>query len=131
MSKDSKIAVKYRVIRSKSPATGKVAMRPVIVRRQTYSLERTVDFALNGGYIRGHKEDVCGVITGLFAAIKELDRSGVAVRLGKWIRFHGELKGSVNDDGRVDNKNSYRMVATPLKDFHNEIDSVRWSYTVK
>ena len=114
--------IKYRVIPLKHPVSGEKLLRPVVVERPLYSLSRTVEFALKGGYIRGQKYDAIGTILGFLEAIKYLDRQGNAVVVDDWLRFHGELTGYVDEETRrLGPENGYRMVVTPLRNFKGKL----------
>ena len=114
--------IKYRVIPMKHPQDAKKLLRPVVVERPIYSLERAVDFALKSGYIRGQKYDAIGTILGFLEAVKYLDRAGNSVVIDDWLRFHGELTGYVDEETRrLGPGNGYRMVVTPLRNFKGKL----------
>jgi len=114
--------IKYRVIPMKHPQDAKKLLRPVVVERPIYSLERAVDFALKSGYIRGQKYDAIGTILGFLEAVKYLDRAGNSVVVDDWLRFHGELTGYVDEETRrLGPGNGYRMVVTPLRNFKGKL----------
>ncbi len=114
--------IKYRVIPMKHPQDAKKLLRPVVVERPIYSLERAVDFALKSGYIRGQKNDAIGTILGFLEAVKYLDRAGNSVVIDDWLRFHGELTGYVDEETRrLGPGNGYRMVVTPLRNFKGKL----------
>ena len=114
--------IKYRVIPMKHPQVAKKLLRPVVVERPIYSLERAVDFALKSGYIRGQKYDAIGTILGFLEAVKYLDRAGNSVVIDDWLRFHGELTGYVDEETRrLGPGNGYRMVVTPLRNFKGKL----------
>ncbi|HBJ59522.1 MAG TPA: hypothetical protein DDY72_03505 [Verrucomicrobia bacterium] len=106
----------------KHPQDAKKLLRPVVVERPIYSLERAVDFALKSGYIRGQKYDAIGTILGFLEAVKYLDRAGNSVVIDDWLRFHGELTGYVDEETRrLGPGNGYRMVVTPLRNFKGKL----------
>ena len=127
MSESSKVSVRYRVIRKVHPTTGKETLRPVIVDRQTYSLQQVVDYALKNNYLKGQREDIIGTIKAIFSTIKELDRQGIMVSLDGWLRFHSELNGEVDKETRrLSDANGYHMSVAALKKFQNKIADMDW-----
>ncbi len=127
MSESKGNIVHYRVIRKLHPGTGKESLRPVAVDRQTYSFQQVVDYAIANNYLKGKREDIIGNIKAIFSAIKELDRQGVTVSLDGWLRFHGELDGSVDKETRrLGADNGYHMTVTPLSNFQNKISDMEW-----
>ena len=122
-----KYEIRYRIVPTAHPGTGKKYLRPVITGRRTYSLSQLVTFALNGGYVRGQHADICGTVNGIVEAIQELARQGHAVNLGDWLRVHGELTGKVDEvTRRVGPGNGYRTVLTPLKKMRGRLSDFTW-----
>ncbi len=127
MSENKDTGVHYRVIRKVHPATGKETLRPVVVDRPTYSINQVVDFGIRNHYFKGQREEIIGTIKGLFSVIKELDKRGVSVSLDGWLRFHGELVGSVDKvTRRLGEDNEYHMCVAAMKKFHNKISDMEW-----
>ena len=122
-----KCQLKYRVLSTVHPGTGKKFLRPVIAERDTYSLEQVVEFALSSGYVRGHFYDVCGTVNGFIEAVQKLGMMGKAVKLGDWLRVHGELTGTVDEETRrVGERNDYRVVLTPLRKMSVKASAFDW-----
>ena len=72
----TKTPMKYRIVGGKNPKTGEPIKRPVITERETYYIDKVVEYAIKNGYVRGQFHDMRGALNGFIEAIEQLGRDG-------------------------------------------------------
>ena len=74
----TKTPMKYRIVGGKNPKTGEPIKRPVITERETYYIDKVVEYAIKNGYVRGQFHDMRGALNGFIEAIEQLGRTASA-----------------------------------------------------
>ena len=114
---DTKPTLQYKVVTGYNPATKTKGdlMRPLLVNREIYPVDRVVEYALKNGYIRGQFEDMKGAINGSIEAMQQLVRDGKIVNLADWLKIHAELTGTVGESRQVGSANKLHVCITALQ----------------
>lgn len=117
--------LQYKIVAAYNPATKKEGdlMRPLLVNREVYAIDRVVEYALKNGYIRGQFEDMKGALNGSIQAIQQLVRDGKVVNLADWLKIHAELTGTVGETRLVNDENSLHVCITALQSLKIKLSS--------
>lgn len=123
----TKTPMKYRIVGGKNPKTGEPIKRPVITERETYYIDKVVEYAIKNGYVRGQFHDMRGALNGFIEAIEQLGRDGKCVNLNNWLRVHAELTGTVDETLQLTKANELRVCITPLQDLKSDVANFSWT----
>ena len=126
MSTGMKPRLKYRLVPGRNPMSGEETRRPLIADRRSIDAEGIVEYALAKGYVIGSPLELRYQLAGFVDTMRSLVSEGVSVNLCDWLRIHGELSGTVGTNGRLSEKNEFRVLATPLKSAKCRIDDFDW-----
>lgn len=119
--------LKYHIVSGRNPRTGAALKRPVIVDRDILRTDQVVEYALNGGYVRGQFHDMRGALNGFIEAIQQLGRDGKSINLNDWLSIHGQLTGTVDETRQLSSKNGYRVAITALKELKRDVTDFSWT----
>ena len=123
----TKTPMKYRIVGGKNPKTGEPIKRPVITERETYYIDKVVEYAIKNGYVRGQFHDMRGALNGFIEAIEQLGRDGKCVNLNNWLRVHAELTGTVDETMALTAANALRVNIAALQDLKTSVDNFAWT----
>ncbi|MGN0848049.1 MAG: hypothetical protein ACI4RA_11805 [Kiritimatiellia bacterium] len=117
----------YRVFPARNPITGDTFLRPVITNRNSMSLKQLVEYAKTAGFVRGHQNDLEGLLGGFIEAMRDRAKAGYTINVGDWFKVCGRLRGTVGEDRRLTSANDYRVTISALKDLKVGISNFSWS----
>ncbi len=126
MANNEKTTIYYRVVVGPNPNNkDEIIKRPVITRRETYSLSRVVKAAIDSGRIRGKFHDLTGVINGFMDEIKVLLEEGKSIN-ANFMRLHAELTNQLGDSETITSANGLKTCVTPLSELKLDVDKFSW-----
>lgn len=126
MATNNKPTIYFRVVNGHNPANpDELIKRPQITRRETYSIGRVINAAIDSGRVRGKIHDLTGIINGFMDQTKVLLEEGKAVNAG-FMRLHAELSGQVGPSEQLSSENGLTTCVTPLAELKLDIDGFNW-----
>lgn len=126
MALNDKPTIYYRVVTIPNPGNPDVVLKhPVITRRETYSIARTLRAAIDSGRIRGKYYDLLGIISGFMDQVRTQLEAGHAVNM-EFMRLHAELTGLSAESELITSANGLNTCVTPLTELKLDIDKFNW-----
>lgn len=126
MATNDKPTIYYRVVNGHNPSNlDEVIKRPVITRRENYSIGRVIKAAIDSGRIRGKFYDLNGIVNGFMDQVKVLLEEGKSVN-ANFMRLHAELAGQLGASEMITTENTLTTCVTPLAELKLDIDKFNW-----